>query len=252
MGGVARRRDGKTATVTSPAQPSPLPRVVSLVPSMTETLAAWGVRPIACTRFCERPDLAHVGGTKDPDVAAIVALEPDLVVVDAEENRREDHDALVAAGLHVHALRIRSIADLDDQLPAVAELVGARWTPLDVASDATTEAVHRSAVVPIWKRPWMFLGAPTYGSSLLAALGVHNTLADAGAYPEVDLDAAAATGPDLVIAPDEPYPFGERHRELLSAVAPPVFVDGRDLLWWGARTRGALERLRVAIGRAVG
>ncbi|MFN7151756.1 MAG: helical backbone metal receptor [Microthrixaceae bacterium] len=211
---------------------------------MTETFAAWEVQPIACTRFCERPELAHVGGTKDPDVAAIVALEPDLVVVDAEENRREDHDALVAAGLHVHALRIRSIADLDDQLPAVAELVGARWTPLDV----TAEAVRRRAVVPIWKRPWMFLGAPTYGSSLLAALGVHNTLADGGAYPEMEMDDAAATGPDLVIAPDEPYPFGERHRALLARVAPPVFVDGRDLLWWGARTHGALERLRVAIG----
>jgi ABC-type Fe3+-hydroxamate transport system substrate-binding protein len=217
--------------------------VVSLVPSMTETLAAWDVQPIACTRFCERPDLHHVGGTKDPDVAAIVALEPDLVVVDAEENRREDHDALAATGLHVHALRIRSIADLDDQLPAVAELVSARWTPLDVAD----EPVRRRAVVPIWKRPWMFLGAPTYGSSLLAAIGVHNTLGDAGAYPSVELADAAATGPDLVIAPDEPYPFGERHRELLGAVAPPVFVDGRDLLWWGARTRSAIERLRAAI-----
>ncbi len=230
--------DGKTATVTARA-----PRVVSLVPSMTETLAAWDVEPVACTRFCERPDLPHVGGTKDPDVAAIVALAPDLVLVDAEENRREDHDALVAAGLSVHALRIRSIEDLDDQLPAVAEQVGARWEPLGVAS----LVVRRRAVVPIWKRPWMFLGAPTYGTSLLAALGVHNTLAGAGAYPEMDLDDAGATGPDLVIAPDEPYPFGERHRDLLSQVAPPVFVDGRDLLWWGARTRGALTRLRDAI-----
>jgi ABC-type Fe3+-hydroxamate transport system substrate-binding protein len=217
---------------------------VSLVPSMTETLAAWGVEPIACTRFCERADLAHVGGTKDPDVAAITALGPDLVVVDAEENRREDHDAMVAAGLHVHALRIRSIADLDDQLPAVAELVEASWVPLDIAA----EPVRRRAVVPIWKRPWMFLGGSTYGSSLLAAIGVHNTLADAGQYPSLELEDAAASGPDLVIAPDEPYPFGERHRDVLARVAPPVFVDGRDLLWWGARTRDAIERLRRAIG----
>jgi ABC-type Fe3+-hydroxamate transport system substrate-binding protein len=211
---------------------------------MTETLAAWGIEPVACTRFCERPELTHVGGTKDPDVAAIVVLAPDLVLVDAEENRREDHDAMLDAGLAVHALRIRSIEDLDVQLPAVAELVGAHWTPLDVAS----EAARRRAVIPIWKRPWMFLGTPTYGSSLLAAVGVHNTLAGAGAYPEMDLDEAGATLPDLVIAPDEPYPFGERHRDLLARVAPPVFVDGRDLLWWGARTRGALARLRDVIG----
>ena len=64
------------------------PRVVSLVPSVTETLLAWGIQPVACTRFCEQPSLHHVGGTKDPDVAAIADLGPDLVVVDEEENRR--------------------------------------------------------------------------------------------------------------------------------------------------------------------
>ena len=73
-------------------------RVVSLVPSVTETLLAWGVDVIACTRFCEQPELLHVGGTKDPDIAAIVALAPDLVVVDREENRREDAEALDGRG----------------------------------------------------------------------------------------------------------------------------------------------------------
>ncbi|MFS8586549.1 MAG: helical backbone metal receptor, partial [Acidimicrobiia bacterium] len=78
----------------------PVPaRVVSLVPSVTETLLAWGVTPVACTRFCEQPDLPHVGGTKDPDVAAIADLAPDLVVMCVEENRREDADALAEAGV---------------------------------------------------------------------------------------------------------------------------------------------------------
>ena len=81
------------------------PRVVSLVPSVTETLLAWGVTPVACTRFCEQPDLRPIGGTKDPDVAAIVELAPDLVVVNDQENRIEDHAALVAAGLDVHVVR---------------------------------------------------------------------------------------------------------------------------------------------------
>jgi len=64
------------------------PRVVSLVPSVTETLVAWGVPPIACTRFCEQPDIAHVGGTKRPKLERIIELEPDLVVMCDEENRR--------------------------------------------------------------------------------------------------------------------------------------------------------------------
>ena len=68
-------------------------RIVSLVPSMTETLVAWGLPPVACTRFCEQPELAHVGGTKDPDVAAIVSLAPDLVIVDAVAPSKAGVDA---------------------------------------------------------------------------------------------------------------------------------------------------------------
>lgn len=221
-----------------------LVRVVSLVPSVTETLLAWGVEPVACTRFCEQPQLRHVGGTKDPDIAAIVALAPDLVVVDEEENRREDHDALVAAGIAVHVLAIRGLDDLNAQLPALAGRVGGRWEPVRVE----TVAAGRRAFVPIWRRPWMALGAPTYGTSLLAALGVGNVYAADGAYPAADLDDAATRRPDLVVAPSEPYPFGERHRAELETVAPVVFVDGRDLFWWGVHTAGALVRLRAALG----
>lgn len=219
-------------------------RVVSLVPSATETLRAWGQTPIACTRFCEQSDLPHVGGTKDPDVTAIVALAPDLVVMDTEENRLEDHDALRAAGVEVHATSIRSVADLDRQLPSLAERVGARWEPLPRVQPAGDP---RSAFVPIWKRPWMALGTPTYASSLLELLGVANVFADRGPYPEVTLDEAAARSPDLVVAPDEPYRFGERHRAELERVAPVRFVDGADLLWWGARTPVAIDRLRATL-----
>jgi ABC-type Fe3+-hydroxamate transport system substrate-binding protein len=217
---------------------------VSLVPSVTETLLAWGVEPVACTRFCEQPGLPHVGGTKDPDVAAIADLGPDLVVVDEEENRREDHDALVAAGLRVHVLAVRGLATLDRQMHDLAGAVGATWTPLGPVPEPPPE---RRAYVPIWKRPWMALGEPTYGSALLRALGIANVAAPDGAYPELDPAAAASRGADLVVAPSEPYPFAERHRPVLEAVAPVVFVDGRDLLWWGARTRGALERLREVL-----
>ena len=102
------------------------PRVVSLVPSATETLRALGVDPVACTRFCEQPDLPTVGGTKDPDVAAIVALEPDLVVVNDEENRREDADALAAAGLVLHSMSPRAVGDVAAAVTALARAIGRR------------------------------------------------------------------------------------------------------------------------------
>lgn len=223
-------------------------RIVSLVPSMTETLLAWGITPVACTRFCEQPDLLAVGGTKDPDVAAIAALRPSLVVVDAEENRRDDHDALVDAGMNVWVLRIRCVDDVVDQLAPLAAALGVRWSPPPLPAAASPRA---TAFVPIWRRPWMALGAPTYGSSLLERLGIANAFAADGSYPETTLADAARRHPDVVLAPSEPYPFTERHRGELEAVAPTVFVDGKDLVWWGVRTWGAHRRLETILG-AVG
>ena len=222
-------------------------RVVSLVPSVTETLLSWDVVPIACTRFCEQPNLPHVGGTKDPDVAAIVALAPDLVVVDEEENRREDADALVAASLAVHVTAVRSLADVAPTLAALAARLNFEFSAPKWRSDNHFGDQNRKRVfVPIWRRPWMTINADTYGSSLLAAAGVENVFADhPDRYPTIELDDARARGAELVLAPTEPYPFRERHRlELEAAVAPVRFVDGQDLFWWGARTPAALDRLR--------
>jgi ABC-type hemin transport system substrate-binding protein len=225
-------------------------RIVSLVPSLTETLLDWGRGPVACTRFCERPDIPHVGGTKDPDIAAIVALRPDLVVVDEEENRREDHDALVAEGLDVWVLRIRSVDDVAEQLPPLAHRVGVEWSMPPLHEPAAREP-RLSAFVPIWKRPWMALGAPTYGTSVLERLGVGNVYAADGSYPSTTLEDAAARRPDVVVAPSEPYPFEERHRVELESVAPALFVDGKDLVWWGTRTPGALQRLAATFAGSI-
>jgi ABC-type Fe3+-hydroxamate transport system substrate-binding protein len=226
-------------------------RVVSLVPSVTETLAAWGVTPVACTRFCERPDLPHVGGTKDPDVGRIAELAPDLVVMCEEENRREDADALARAGVPTAALAIDSVADVAPALRMLAGLVHVD-ADVDAATDVGTgggpppvDGDRLRAFVPIWKRPWMTLSGGTYGSSLLSAIGVDNVFAGAPErYPAVTLDEARHRRPDVVLAPSEPYPFRERHVEQLQEVAPVVLVDGQDLFWWGVRTPAAMARLR--------
>jgi len=224
------------------------PRVVSLVPSVTETLLAWGVTPVACTRFCEQPDLVHVGGTKDPDVPAIAGLAPDLVVMCVEENRREDAEALSDAGLVTASLSVDSVADVAPALRMLAGLVGvAPGVVEDVAAGDAPPGAAR-AFVPIWKRPWMTMSGGTYGSSLLAAAGVANVFAGArDRYPTVTLEEARERRPDVVLAPSEPYPFAERHVPLLEEVAPVVLVDGQDLFWWGARTPAALARLREAL-----
>jgi ABC-type Fe3+-hydroxamate transport system substrate-binding protein len=232
-------------------------RVVSLVPSATETLLALDVAPVACTRFCEQPGIATVGGTKDPDVAAIVALAPDLVVVNDEENRLADSDALLAAGLAVHSMSPRSVEDVGAEVVALAERVDA-VVPPDFTPDAWTAWLAAmltprwyEAFVAVWRRPWMSLAADTYGSSLLDLVGVGNVCAAATErYPELTLDDVATLAPNLVVLPSEPYPFKPRHvAEIERAVpgVPTVLLDGRDLFWWGIRTPAAAARLRAAL-----
>lgn len=227
-----------------------LVRVVSLVPSTTECLVAWGAPPVACTRFCEQPDIPTVGGTKRPDIEAIVELAPDLVVMCDEENRRTDGEALAAAGLAVHVASPRSVADVAPMLSDLAAAVGLDVPPAETVPEPP--AVRARAFVPVWRRPWMTLSPDTYGASVLRAVGVE-AVAPPGPdrYPEVTLADVAALGVDVVVVPTEPYAFGDRHLpELTEAVAPAVLVDGQDLFWWGVRTPAAIRRLASALSTA--
>lgn len=235
-------------------------RVVSLVPSATETLLAWGIVPAAVTRFCEHPELPQVGGTKNPDVDAIVALEPDLVVMCREENRAEDADALAARNVRVHDISPASVAQVAPALDALAAAVGLVGDQRPAIEPVPAGApVGCSAFVPIWRRPWMTINDATYGSSVLAAIGVSNVFGpvgtdvagDAARYPVVELDDAVDRRPDLVLAPSEPYAWKPRHLEQLAEVAPVVEVDGQDLFWWGARTPAAVARLHDAVTDAL-
>jgi ABC-type Fe3+-hydroxamate transport system substrate-binding protein len=167
-----------------------------------------------------------------------------------EENRREDAEALADAGVATASLSIDALADVGPALRMLGALVG---VPADAAELGAVDELaapppppaRLRAFVPIWKRPWMTLSGGTYGSSLLAALGVANVFADAAdRYPTVTLDEARDRRPDVVLAPSEPYPFAERHVPVLAEVAPVVLLDGQDLFWWGARSPGAVARLR--------
>ncbi len=221
-------------------------RVVSLVPSSTETLLALGVDVVACTRFCEQPAISDVGGTKNPDIAAIIALAPDLVVVDEEENRREDAESLAAAGLELLVTSVRSVGDALAATTELARRTGRPAPPVTAPLPAT--AATASAFVPIWRRPWMSINADTYGASVLAAIGVRLvTAASPERYPTVELDAIAALDPELVLVPSEPYTFRTEHLDTLAERFPRAAIrriDGQDLFWWGIRTPAAIERLR--------
>lgn len=234
-------------------------RVVSLVPSVTESLLAWGVEPAACTRFCEQPSLRHVGGTKDPDIDAIEKLSPDLVVVDREENRRDDAEELTRRGIQVLDLHVTSVESAESETRRLAARVG-----VAVAESTTAVSAGASprimAFVPIWRRPWMTINASTYGASLLGSVGVGVSHAgNATSYPEVDIGDLAnireRRGVRVVLLPTEPYAFAERHvSEIaeLTGITDVRIIDGRDLFWWGVRTVGARRRLADVLADLLG
>lgn len=226
-------------------------------------MRALGVDPVACTRFCEQPDLPAIGGTKNPDVEAIVALAPELVVVNDEENRIEDADALVDAGLRVHSMSPRSVSDVGPAVVALGDAVGVgvpapfaagQWERWLEDQRAVEPGVARRAAVLVWRRPWMATNVDTYGSSLLELLGIENVFAGASErYPETTLEEIAARHTDLVLLPDEPYRFKDRHVDEVEAIVPGAdvrLVDGRDLFWWGIRTPAAVARLCEALRRS--
>lgn len=220
--------------------PGPVRRVVSLVPSLTEAVAATDRNLlVGATDWCTHPaglDVARVRGTKNPDVERIVALRPDLVLANAEENRLPDLDALRAAGVPVYVTDIRTLDDAFASLPRMLAVCGhprVGWlAEAEAAWAAVLEpVVRRRAVVPIWRRPWMAVGRDTFTGAVLARLGVDNVLADdPERYPRVD--PAALPPHDLVVLPDEPYAFtADDGPETFEA--PSVLVSGRLLTWYG-------------------
>lgn len=235
---------------TSGKSGAPL-RVVSLVPSSTETLLSLGADVIACTRFCEQPDIAHVGGTKNPNVEEIIALAPDLVVMDSEENRREDADALERAGVRLFVTCIRSVAGAEHLVADLANLIGVEALSMEeMPTPATPRSSLQRVFVPIWRRPWMSIGATTYGASVLDRLGYELVTFGDDDYPAVELADVVAGRPDIIAIPSEPYAFTEGHLDELRAVVPAarvVRLDGRDLFWWGVRTPAALIRLSAVL-----
>lgn len=219
-------------------------KIISLVPSVTETLLAWNIEPTACTRFCEQPSLHHVGGTKDPDIGAIVALKPDLVVVDREENRKADAESLIAQGIAVCDLHVVSVHDVPREMQRLSDLVGGPTLEL---GELVEHELRGVAFVPIWRRPWMTISRETYGATLLRCLGIHVFQPDSpDAYPTLRDEDLASVHAQMVLLPTEPYVFAERHIAEVqerTGIADVRIIDGKDLFWWGARTQDALTRL---------
>ncbi|MFI0479964.1 helical backbone metal receptor [Actinomadura sp. 9N215] len=239
--------------------PVPVPervrRVVSIVPSLTETVAATATGLlVGATDWCTHPaglDVPRVRGTKNPDLDRIAELRPDVVLGNTEENRPADVDALRAAGVPVWMTEIRTVdealASLRRVLAEACRVPVPGW--LDEASRTWSDVTRgkpgtpdtpgkpgkpRTAVVPIWRRPWMVVGRDTFTGDVLSRLGVGNVYAGhADRYPKIPLGELNASGADLVVLPDEPYRFSEDDGPESFPGVDVALVNGRYLTWYG-------------------
>lgn len=218
-------------------------RIVSLVPSITEALATdVPERLVGATDWCTHPadlSVARVRGTKNPDLAAIRRLEPDLVVANKEENRALDVRRLRDAGVPVWVTDIETVPQALDSLDRLYEVALQVTRPDWLATararwEVPLPPTRGRVVVPIWRDPWMVVGPRTYTGDLLQRLGwTHVYDAGEDRYPAVDLSAIDRPDVDVVLLPDEPYVFTEDDGPEAFAQVPTRLVSGRLLTWYG-------------------
>ena len=239
-------------------------RIISLCPSLTELVFDLGYGPdlLACTKFCVHPArgvkrLPKVGGTKDPKIEDIIALRPDIVLMNDEENRREDYEALTEEGIDCYSTMPRTIPETADMIRSIAATLGGSPKGDQIATEIEERALRVSTAAQgrdpltfaylIWSKPWMSVSRDTFAHALLSNAGGVNVFGDrTERYPEITLEELRAAHPDLVLLCTEPFPFKSGHVVDLSVdVGVPMdricIADGEFLSWHGSRTPGGID-----------
>lgn len=247
-------------------------RIVSLVPSLTATLAELGLESslVGCTSFCvDPPGLARritvVGGTKDPDISKISLLMPDRILVNTEENLASDINA--CRGLApVHESFPRSPDDVPGMIRAIGEFTGADAAAAHIAENTARalQSLKNAGIVKprkstflylIWRAPYMAAGRDTYISDFLEMAGFRNALKSLR-YPELAMDAMVELNPEIIFFSSEPWPFRKRDYQAFAAQwrlvtgsrMPTLFkIDGKALSWHGAETQRTARSLQLWI-----
>jgi len=237
------------------AFPVPPGRVVSLVPSLTETLFDLGAGDavVGITDFCIFPndlEQPRVGGTKNPRVDDIRALSPDLVYMNLEENLGK-HAKAIEEFAPVFVTEPRTVSDVAALIQTLGSIHGREGHAREWIGALNRERVVVAPftfAVPIWKDPWMWCGGDTYVSNLVEETGGRNILRDRTRYPTIPLDDVLSLRPDVVFLPDEPYVFTPA--DAASMKGPRIIgpFPGHLFTWHGTRTIAGLRFLRAALG----
>jgi ABC-type Fe3+-hydroxamate transport system substrate-binding protein len=216
---------------------------------------------VAATDWCTHPadlSVARVRGTKNPNVARIVELRPDLVLANKEENRRRDVERLREAGIPVWVTEIETVDQAFSSLRRMFECALGWGEPawLAQAREAWQRPPRWSPVrvaIPIWREPWMVVGSRTFTSDLAKQLGLANVFGDsADRYPAVTVEEIAGHRPDVVLLPDEPYRFTADDGPEAFPGLPCALVEGRALTWYGPSLLTARDDITRGVRQTLG
>jgi ABC-type Fe3+-hydroxamate transport system substrate-binding protein len=248
-------------------------QIVSLVPSVTEALCMLGLEDalVGITDYCLHPaqilaSKVRVGGTKNPRIRDIQALNPHLVIVNTDENRIQTFETLTSLGLHVLVTSTDSLDEVEAAWPQLGDATGTmglarQYREQIAAARASTREALRgvrplSTLILVWRDPWMASGSGTYMESLTAECGFRNVLSQCDRkWTKVALNWNKSNDglvlperPELILLPSEPYHFDEADRDSLVELGflreQIMFVDGVLLSWWLSRTAQALKQFR--------
>ena len=248
-------------------------RIVSLCPSLTELVfdLGHGGELVGRTKFCIHPAdrvgaVEKVGGTKNPKLERIIELAPDLVLLNEEENRREDAEALRAAGVACHVSFPHTALETAEMVRSIADAIDAKAEGERIARDIETRhhrvvksATDRDPVsyaYMIWREPWMTVNADTFVSALLGDAGARNAFATAAErYPAITPADLTSAAPDIVLLSTEPFPFKLQHADELARLTGLdrerfEIVDGEMLSWHGSRTPAGIDYAEQVVERA--
>lgn len=239
-------------------------RIVSLVPSITELVFSLGHGEalVGRTRFCTEPAghveaIPVIGGTKNPAIERIIALAPGLVLANREENRREDIEALRAAGLTILLTDPNSVPGAVAMIREIGDAIDARGGAQDLATEIERELAEASPAravrifAAVWWEPLMGMGCESYGHDLIERAGGVNVLAEIPRYPVISLPELTALRPELILLPDEPFPFAASHVSAFETIAPTRVIDGKLLWWYGPRIPQSLRTLRAILAETL-
>ena len=239
-------------------------RIISLVPSVTETLFELGLgdQIVAITRWCTRPadQVIHkpkVGGTKNPKLDSIASFEPDVVILDCDENRKEDAESLARLGINTLSVFPKNFEDSVELIRTLGKRFGVEAKSSEMISEmeqlrnAYHPIPYPHSMILIWRSPYMTFNSDTYANAASILFGFQNQFGNhPQRYPSLTSEEIRRANPSVVLFPDEPYPFQPKHVEAFRSEFPELravkqnqllLFDGSYIAWHGFGTLRALR-----------